>query len=337
MKKIFLAVAFLTALSVAGFFWFWYGENKSTGSLTEEAIFVLEPGESASSVAERLVTLGAIKNKYFFLGHLAKNGQMADLQTGAYTVFPTDTPVSIAQRMVKGEITRRDTRITFPEGWTAKQMAEHLTKKGFPGEEFLALVEKPLPEWQSSYKILASHPTDKSLEGFLFPDTYYFLPEASAQDIIEKMLDNFESKVSASVMSDATRDRGSFYSALIVASIIEEEGDNETDRKMMADVFWKRLDQGMPFQSDVTVNYASGVHKQKLYLDDIDLDSPYNTYKYAGLTPTPISNPGLESILAAVYPTPNPYLFFITEPGTNKAYYSETFQGHNEHRENTGL
>jgi UPF0755 protein len=239
--------------------------------------------------------------------------------------------------MVKGEITRRDTRITFPEGWTALQMAEHLTKKGFPGEEFLMLVNKPLSEWHTTYKTLASHPTDKSLEGFLFPDTYYLLPEASAEEIIEKMLKNFDSKIEPQVLVDATRERGSFYNTLIVASVVEEEGDNEVDRKMMADVFWKRLDIGQPFQSDVTVNYASGVHKQKLYLDDIDIDSPYNTYKYAGLTPTPISNPGLESILAAVYPTPNPYFYFITDPENQKAHFSETFQGHNQNREDTGL
>jgi UPF0755 protein len=337
VKKIFLGVLVITVVASMGFFWFWYGENKSTGSVTEEILFVLENGESASSVALRLQKQGIIENKYFFLGHLAKNGNLGALQTGAYTIVPTDTPAVIADRMARGEITRRDSRITFPEGWTALQMSLHLTEKGFPGEAFLELVNKPLPEWQTQYKGLASHPTDKSLEGFLFPDTYYLLPEASGQDIIEKMLQNFDSKVDASVMADAARDRGTFYNTLIVASIVEEEGDNEIDRKMMADIFWKRLDKGQPFQSDVTVNYASGVHKQKLYLDDIDIDSPYNTYKYAGLTPTPISNPGKESILAAVYPTPNPYYFFITDPETKKAHFSETFQGHVENRDETGL
>jgi UPF0755 protein len=216
-------------------------------------------------------------------------------------------------------------------------MSLHLTEKGFPGEAFLELVSKPLSEWKKQYPVLASHPEGRSLEGFLFPDTYYLLPEATAKDIIEKMLQNFNSKVKTGVIADAARDHGTFYNTLIIASIVEEEGDNEVDRKMMADIFWKRLDKGQPFQSDVTVNYASGVHKQKLYLDDIDIDSPYNTYKYAGLTPTPISNPGLESILAAVYPTPNPYYYFITDPETQKAHFSETFQGHVENRDETGL
>jgi UPF0755 protein len=337
VKKIFLAVLFFTTLAVIGFAFFWYGENKSQGNLTEEVIFVLEPGESSGSVAKRLREAGAIQNEYVFIGHLAKIGKRAGLQQGTYTLYPSDTPKAIAERMIQGEITRRDVKLTFPEGWTTRQMSERLTEKGFDGAGFLELVEKPLPEWQTKYKSLASHPAEKNLEGFLFPDTYYVLPEASAKDIVEKMLTNFDNKVSEAVQKDAASKRGSFYNTLIIASIVEEEGDNEEDRKMMADVFWKRLDQGMPFQSDVTVNYASGVHKQKLYLDDIALDNPYNTYKYAGLTPTPISNPGLQSIMAAVYPTPNPYLFFITEPGTKKAYYSETFQGHNQNRDETGL
>lgn len=337
MKKIFLFVVVVTIVIVSGFTYFWYGENERHGTLTEETGFVLAEGESAGTVADHLVTLGAIQNKYIFLAHLKKIGKLNALQVGSYTLYPEDTVTTIADRLIAGKITRKDKKVTFPEGWTTLEMSERLTENGFDGEGFLKLVNEPKPEWNEKYSALASHPKDRSIEGYLFPDTYYFLPNATAEDIVTKMLANFDAKVGATVQKDGAAKGGSFFNTLIIASLVEEEGDNAEDRKMMADVFWKRLAAGQPFQSDVTVNYASGIHKQKLYLNDINIDSPYNTYKNAGLMPTPITNPGLESILAAVYPTANPYYYFITDPKTKKAHFSETFQGHVDNRNETGL
>lgn len=316
----------------------WLGKVSSqVVSLTESRIFVVESGSTAQSIAVDLVDAGIVSSKYGFLWSLWQTGNLKTVYQGRYLITPEDTATTLAKKISTGEVERDEVKVTFPEGWAVDQMAERLTALGFDGEEFLRLVRNPKEEWYSEFDFLQLVPRSLVLEGFLFPDTYVFTPDASSEEIVKRMLANFDKRVSPEVQRDAAAAHGSFYNALIVASVIEEEGDNETDRKIMADVFWKRLAQGIPFQSDVTVNYASGVHKQKLYLTDLEIDSPYNTYKYAGLMPTPISNPGLESILAAVYPTPNPYLYFITDPETGKAHYSETYEGHNVNRENTGL
>ncbi len=337
MKNIFIAVLIITLGIVGTFFFFWYGENKSTTSLTEETLFVVEAGESAGSVAERLKAMGGIQSKYVFLGHLAKTGQKTKLQKGIYTLYPTDTVVAIADRMSRGEITRTDIRVTFPEGWPMKLMAERLTKNGLPGEEFLAQATKPDPAWRTKYPFLSSVPAGASLEGFLFPDTYDFAPTVSAEEIIDRMLMNFGKKIDPSIEAAARARQKTFFELITLASIVEEEGRKEEDRKIIADVFWKRLAIGQPFQSDATVNYVLGTFKEQPTFEDIENDSLYNTYKHAGLPPGPISNPSLQSIQAAAFPTPNPYYYFLNNLETKEMYFAETYEGHLANRQAHGL
>jgi UPF0755 protein len=337
VKKIFLGVLIVTALSTTGFFWFWYGTFRSVGTLEEEILFTLEPGESAISVAERLVQQKAIENKYLFLGYLAQKGALSGLQTGTYTVFPTDTPVKIADRMVAGEITNSDVRITFPEGWTSQLMAERLTKNGLPGAEFFDKALKPESKWREQYAFLKTAPAEASLEGFLFPDTYHFAPDASADDIIDRMLTNFEKKLTPDIEAAAMARGKTFFELVTLASIVEEEGRKEEDRKLIADVFWKRLAIDQPFQSDATVNYALGTLKDQPTFDDIESNSPYNTYKHVGLPPGPISNPSLESLRATAFPTPNPYYYFLNNLETREMYYGVTLEDHVANRRAHGL
>lgn len=337
MKKIFLAVLILTVLIIGGFFFFWYGENKSTGSLTADILFVIEPGEPAQSVAARLKSEGAIQSKNIFLAHLAKTGKRGKLQKGIYTITPTDTVVTIAERMVNGEITRTDIKVTFPEGWPIKLMAERLTKNGLPGEDFYKKAMSPDPKWRTSYLFLKSVPTTASLEGFLFPDTYQFAPTVTADEIIDRMLGNFEKKLTADIDAAAQARQRTLYELITLASIVEEEGRTEADRKIIADVFWKRLAIGQPFQSDATVNYVLGTFKEQPTFEDIESDSLYNTYKHAGLPPGPISNPSLQSIRATAFPTPNPYYYFLNNLETKEMFFAEDYDGHLANRKAHGL
>jgi UPF0755 protein len=216
-------------------------------------------------------------------------------------------------------------------------MAERLTEFGFDGEHFLELVKEPPADWRTHYAALQDLPDGKSLEGYLFPDTYLFAPDESAENIISKMLNTFTKRVPDTLIADAKKQRSSFYEVLTLASILEEEGGTEEDRKLIADIFWKRLHDGLPLQSDATVNYALGTLKSQVSVADTQTDSPYNTYKYPGLPPTPIANPGLIALNAATYPTSNPYYYFLHNLETKQTIYAKTFEEHVQNRKNNGL
>lgn len=337
MKKIFLSVLAITIVIVGGFIFFWYGETKSTGSLTKETLFVVEKGEPASSVAERLKEAGAIQSKYIFLAHLAKTGKRNKLQQGVYTLSPNDTVASIAERMVNGEITRTDIRVTFPEGWPIYLMAERLNKNGLPGDEFSEKAKNVDPKWRTKYPFLKSLPAGATLEGFLFPDTYDFAADITADEIIDRMLGNFGKKLTPDIEKAAGSRQRTLFELVTLASIVEEEGRTEEDRKIIADVFWKRLAINQPFQSDATVNYFLGTFKDQPTLSDIEADSPYNTYIHPGLPPGPISNPSLQSIRATAFPTPNPYYYFLNNLETREMFFAKTYEEHLANRQAQGL
>lgn len=337
MKRIFLAVLLLTAAIVMGFFLFWHGENKATGSLKEDLLFSVEPGEPARSVAERLKEAGAIQSEYIFLAHLAKNGERGKLQKGMYILTPKDTVTAIAKRMVRGEVTRNDIKVTFPEGWPIKLMADRLTTLGLPGEEFYELAMKPDPKWRIEYPFLKSAPQGATLEGFLFPDTYQFEPTVTAEEVIDRMLATFGQKIGKEVEAGAVARQKTVFEMVTLASIVEEEGRTTEDRKIVADVFWKRLAVGQPFQSDATVNYVLGTFKEQPTFEDIENQSPYNTYVHAGLPPGPISNPGLESLRATINPTPNPYFYFLNNLETKEMFFGVTYEDHLANRKAHGL
>lgn len=221
-------------------------------------------------------------------------------------------------------------------------MADRLTANGLPGEEFLVLALKPLPEWRTKFSFLIDLPQNSSLEGYLFPDTYLFAPEATAQDIITVLLKNFGQK-SADLFgysedgSNGAVNPKAIHGIVTLASIIEEEGRTKEERGMISDIFRKRIAIGQPLQSDATVNYIHGTTRLQPTLKDIESDSLYNTYKVKGLPPGPISNPGLVSLQAALSPTNNPYYYFLVDINTGETVYAKTFEEHVHNRSLHGL
>jgi UPF0755 protein len=159
------------------------------------------------------------------------------------------------------------------------------------------------------------------LEGYLFPDTYRFYAGTPAETVVRKMLDTYEAKI-ASLKNQPD------HADLTLASLVESEVKTDADRAKVADILKRRLAAGMPLQLDSTVNYATGKSSPAVSSNDLAVNSPYNTYKYKGLPPGPIANPGMSSISAALAPTPNPYWYFLTAPdGT--VIYSQTLVEHN--------
>ncbi|MCX6701950.1 MAG: endolytic transglycosylase MltG [Candidatus Zambryskibacteria bacterium] len=169
----------------------------------------------------------------------------------------------------------------------------------------------------------------KSNEGYLFPDTYFISKTAKSMDVINMMKENFEVKINS--VSGIATSTHKLKDIIIMASILEGEALPK-DRNIVAGILWKRLEMGMPLQVDSTFAYINGKNTYELTLDDLKIDSPYNTYKYRGLPPGPISNPGLEAIISAINPIKTKYLYFLTEKdGT--IHYAKTFEEHKRNKE----
>jgi UPF0755 protein len=248
------------------------------------------------------------------------------------------------QHLKAGEI-----KVTIIEGWTIDDIAKDLNyNKQRAGFNHLASTEEFVraeKEFDTgSYSFLESKPPNADLEGFLFPDTY-FLPENFSsttnisQLLVKKALSNFSQKFTPALSEQAKLQGFSVYQILILASILEKETGRNTvtteqkmaldeERKMVAGIFYNRLRINMPLASDATINYITKKNTPSATAEDIKINSPYNTYQNKGLPPTPICNPSLSSILAALYPTPNDYFFFLHTQPSGKIIYSKTFEEH---------
>ena len=225
--------------------------------------------------------------------------------------YKFEKPISVFE--VVGRVTTNGygvtvIKITIPEGLSNRQIASLLSKNidGFDKEKFLSLAQ------------------DK--EGYLFPDTYFFEPEAKPEHIIETMTENFDRKIK-NISMDIGFSGKKLKELLTMASILEEEARTEETRKKIADILWRRIDKGMPLQVDASFVYIMGKGSADLSLEDLKIDSPYNTYKYKGLPPGPITNPGLDAILAAIHPISNPYWFYLSDKEGNM-HYAKTFDEH---------
>ena len=327
----------LSLLGLSFFAFGFYATNHITGSVKTEQRFDVQAGENAYALGIRLEQSGIVFSRFTFLWYLFHEQKTHQIVAGQYLLSGSLTVPEIAILITTGKTVSRDIKVTFPEGWTMAKMAERLTARALPGDAFLALAQKPLPEWRKKFFFLQDIPNDASLEGYLFPDTYQFAPEATAQDIISTMLEDFDSKFDASLRQSVAQSGRNLFDLVTLASIIEEEGRTADERNMISGIFWNRIALGQPLQSDATVNYIHGTTRLQPTFKDTEIDSPYNTYKYKGLPLGPISNPGLMSLRAAISPKKNPYYYFLVDPATNETIYSQTFDEHVRNRALHGL
>jgi UPF0755 protein len=171
-------------------------------------------------------------------------------------------------------------------------------------------------------------PSAISFEGYLFPDTYIFSKKAAVEEIIQKMLDNFDKKITAEIQKEIARQDKNLEEIVNLASIVQQESTSSEEMAKIAGVFYNRLNIGMALQSDATINYITGKGMRQPLLEDTKIDSPYNTYKYKGLPPTPICNPGIEAIKAAIWPEQHDYFYFL-HPLSSPTVFSKTLEEHN--------
>lgn len=327
IKKIFAAFITLIIAGLAALAYLVYAPN----NFSETATVKIDSGMTAEEIGRALKSRRLIKSESAFKFYVVGSGAASRLVAGTHDIRPKSSIKSIIAQLTTKETASRERSITIIEGWRLKNIAAYLAEEGAVAEsDFLAAAE--IGNWRFRYSFL-NDAEIKSLEGFLYPDTYKIFTDATAADIIKKLLDEFDGKVTPQMRADLQAQKHSLLDAVILASIIEREISNQpaadSDRKIVADIFWKRLQIGMGLQSDATVNYITGKTSTRPTLADLEIDSPYNTYKYRGLPPGPINNPSLASLEAAIYPTANDYYYFLTDK-SGAAHFAETYAGHQQ-------
>jgi len=260
-------------------------------------IFSVEKGQGLFEIGENLEKERLVKSKFFFDFYVILIGKQRNLQAGKYLLSPSMNVPQIVQKIISGDIAKM--KVTIPEGFTVKEIEEMLGIK--------------LPE--------------EKLEGYLFPDTYYFPIDVSGEEIVRIMRKNFEKKISP-YKEEIEKSGKSLQEIITMASLLEKEVKTKEEKEIVAGILWKRLKAGIPLQVDATITYITGKKTTKISFEDLQIDSPYNTYKYKGLPPGPICNPGLESILAALYPKDSDYWYYLSTP-EGKTLFFKTLEEHN--------
>lgn len=333
MRKIFIIIAFVAVVILTTFFYFRYQVYYSHGTSKETVSFVIEKGEGNKIIGERLKKEGLISGRYYFYYYVWSHKLISQILPDDYELSGIMTIPEIALTVTKEQ--DKNIKVTFPEGWTSKQMAGRISAKELAGDEFLKIVNNP-GEIKNQYSFLAD-PEIKTLEGYLFPETYFFTKEMDAETMVKKMLGIFNTKITSQMKSDALKNERTLNDIIIMASIIKGEVRTDEDRKIVSGIFWKRLKEGKALQSCATLAYITGENKKQYSEADTKIQSPYNTYLYKGLPPTPISNPGLSAITAAIYPAETPYNYFLSDPETGETIFSKTYKEHTANKTRYGL
>lgn len=296
-----LACAVVLCAAAAG--WLWYSIYRDRSHPQQETRVIVARGTPFSGVASQLVGAGVIGNALTFRALARLRHEEADVRAGEYRFPAHQTQSEILKALVTGGA-QVAAWVTVPEGFTARQIAERLQSSGIGNAgEFLRDFDRG--------RIVVDGSRTKSLEGFLFPSTYLVPLGASPAQVADQMTSEFFRVLPKDAASRARSLHVSVPQAVTVASLIEREAKAEADRPLIASVIYNRLRLGMPLQVDATIEYALPRYKSELSLRDLQVDSPYNTYLHAGLPPTPIANPGLPSLEAALHPSKTADLYYV--------------------------
>ncbi len=284
-------------------------------------IIDLPAHEGIVDIAGRLEESGAVRNLWAFVALAAARGSIRSLKAGEYEL-PQGTDALGALRLIeRGRV--RQHPVLHPEGATVAELARAL-------EQAKLATAADVLRVASDRTFLAANNIDgPSVEGYLFPDTYYFVKGMRADEMLGRMVQRLRAKLGPDIVARA-RERGlTLHQLLTLASIIEREAVVEEETRIIAGVFWNRLKRDMPLQADPTVQYAMRKERGTLTKSDLGTDHPYNTYRNAGLPPGPIASPGLRAIAAALDPAPVKFLYFVAIDD-RRHHFSTTVEEHNQ-------
>lgn len=319
MKKIKIIIIILGLFSLVAFFWWNRGIGPADQNNQNAQTFTIQKGAGLREIASNLKEANLISDPtVFFL--LVKTKQIdKKIQHGNFRLSPAMDALTIAENLTHGTT---DIIVTIPEGKRAEEIAE--------------ILQKNIPTYDESW---LTQLIEK--EGYLFPDTYYIHPDANIDAILTQMLNNFDAKYTEAVTGSQTA--YTQEELVIIASLIEREARLPEERPLISSVLENRLNEPMRLQIDATVQYAVGYSqaerswwKKNLTVQDLGSPSPYNTYTNDGLPPTPIANPGIESLRAAANPTKTNYLFYMTDKN-GVTHFARTNDEHNANISKYGL
>ncbi|MDR1866769.1 MAG: endolytic transglycosylase MltG [Treponema sp.] len=289
----------------------------TTEKIETTQVFEVQKGESAQAVGKRLKENGLIKSQ--LLWYLMCRFDSTPIKAGTYRV-----PVDVSQRTIHTILTKvQQTKVTIPEGSTLNAIARLLASVQICTEEDFLKATRDT-DLLAQYSILGT-----SFEGFLFPDTYFFSVPCDAQTVIHAMVNNFMEHFTQNIKPQER------YEKVTIASLVEREYKIPEEAPIIAGVFYNRLAIGMPLQTDATIEYIiteiqGKPHPERILYSDLQIDNPYNTYRYKGLPPGPIGAPGDRALQAALHPQTHTYLYYrLIDPQAGRHRFSRTF---NEHR-----
>jgi len=290
----------------------------------QKYLFTVPTGQSITQIAQSLNEQGFVRSVIgtriaFVLSRVDV------IQSGTYNISPRMDVWQIAQ--IIGSADTAAANVTIPEGYTVKQIADLLEKKGLVNSAAFLQATKT---WVSDADFLQSRTKKDSLEGYLFPDTYRINKGTPVEDIISMMLNNFQRRITPLQIKINNNSR-SLNQIIILASLVEKEARTETNRKLVAQVLLNRLAKPMRLDVDATVRYITGNWIDPITKTDLASNSPYNTRKFTGLPPTAICNPGLMAIETVLSPTPTDALYYLTDKD-GVMHYAKTLQEHNQNK-----
>ncbi|HBY97414.1 MAG TPA: endolytic transglycosylase MltG [Chloroflexi bacterium] len=306
---------------------------EAAGDDPTPVVFTVEPGENAATIAAALEKAGLIRDEQLFRWLLRYRGADQSLEAGTFQLNRTMTMDEIIVALQQGRL--EEISVTLPEGWRAEQVATALEAQGlFPASEYLAVVSDPS---RFDYDFLRDLPPGATLEGFLFPDTYRVIKEQITPEAFVRMqLETFNQRLTPEMRRAAQERRMTLFQAVILASIVEREAVVAEERPLIAGVFINRWQDGILLNADPTVQYALGRQdgqwwKRPLLLEDLEVQSPYNTYKVPGLPPGPICNPGADALRATVSAPPTEFYYFVARGDDSGAHvFAKTFEEHQQ-------
>ncbi|OQX03083.1 MAG: hypothetical protein BWK80_56485 [Desulfobacteraceae bacterium IS3] len=321
MKKVFLMFILILVLLTYAALEFLRYEDAPSGSGNEKKIIEIAPGRGFGAIIESLRQAGLIQNSLKFKILARLRGYDKKIRAGEYQLSPSMSPKDMLELMISGRVYLH--KLTIPEGYTMREIAAEIANAGFA-------VEAEIINAATDEAFIRQQGLDApGLEGYLFPDTYYFPKGVKAQTILSAMLRRYHAVFRSEWKQKAKEMGFSAHQTLTLASIIEKETGLASERPIVSSVFHNRLKRVMRLESDPTVGYGVENFNGHITRKDLERVTPYNTYKIQGLPPGPIANPGAKAIQAALYPADTAFLFFVAK-GDGSHYFSTTYPEHQQ-------
>lgn len=330
MSKLLPAIIFVICIALLSLSVAWY--SLSAATIQKSGQVAVEPGMAPSQVWQQLTEQGYSQYSLPWRYYGWRAGDEFRIQAGTYELQAGEPISVVMRRLAEGETLNTDTSVTFPEGFTLRQIAERTAAKGIGTTEAFQQ-QAIIGNYQTTFPFLAGLPAERSLEGYLFPETYRLATDDTPDDVLKRMLVTFSKKVTENMPSQMSfRGRMRTLDQVVtMASIIEREVIKDEDMAIVAGILWKRFDESIGLDADATIRYALNKWDGALTVQDLQIDSPYNTRRYRGLPPGPISNPGSRALQAILQPQASDFYYYLSAPD-GQTIFSRTNEEHNANK-----